>query len=487
VTRRMLTATLAAVVVLAARDAAPLAAQAQAAPAVATAPALGAPPKVTMPPVRTTRLANGLELHVVEMREVPLVQLVLQVPAGGRRDARTPGLASFTAGMLDEGAGNLDAFGIAAQAEFLGADLSTAADWDAIAVSMKAPKRNLAAAAELMRTVALRPTFRAAEVARQRDLRLAGILQQRDQPEVVAQLAFNALVFPEGHPYHAPLGGDSASTAALDSAMVRGFYQRWFRPEGARLIVTGDVTVAEARALAQRHFGAWKGTGAAAAAPVKPAAPAFDTTTVYLVDKPGAAQSVLVLGHPGVERSSPDYAALQVMNTILGGSFSSRLNSNLRETKSWTYGARSGFQYRPVPGAFLAQAAVRTDVTDSALVEFGKELRLMRDSLVDPVELARAKQYLALGLAGDFETTTQMAGQVATLVTFGLPMTYYDALVPKIMAVTAEDVRRVARQYVQPSKMSVVVVGDLKTVRPGVEALKLGRSSVRDMYGNEVN
>ena len=167
------------------------------------------------------------------------------------------------------------------------------------------------------------------------------------------------------------------------------------------------------------------------------------------------------------------------MNTLLGGSFSSRLNSNLRETKGYTYGARSSFDFQPLPGPFTALADVRTDVTDSSLVEFMKELRRIRDSAVDPVELERTKQYLALRVPGSFETTGQVAGQVGTLLTFGLPFTWFDDYVRRIMAVTAEEVRRVARQYVHPDSLTIVVVGDVQKIRPGIERLGLGPIEVR--------
>ena len=452
---------------------------------VTQAPTLAPPPALDLPAVQTSRLANGIELYVVPMREVPLVQFLLLLPAGGRADGDQPGLASFTAAMLDEGADTLDAFGLAAQLEFLGATLGTGADWDYTMVSMKAPKRTVEPALRLMSDVVLRPTFATQEVQRQRDLRLAAILQQRDQPNAVATLAHGALLFPASHPYSRSLGGDSASTAALDSATVRGFYDAAYSPAGARLVVTGDVTVEEARRLADRYFGSWRGTGRADAA--APAEPAVDrSTTLYLVDKPGAAQSVIRLGHAGVERSSPDYAALEVMNTILGGSFSSRLNFNLRETKGYTYGAGSGFSWRPVAGPFITAADVRTDVTDSSVTEMFRELRKMRDSQVTPAELDRAKAYIALGLGSEFETTTQLAGQLAELVRFGLPLDYYDGYVQQIMAVTADDVQRVARQYLRPDRMTVVVVGDVARIRSGIEALGLGPVEIRDMYGEAV-
>ncbi|MDQ2669841.1 MAG: insulinase family protein, partial [Gemmatimonadota bacterium] len=314
---------------------APTAAAAQ----VTQAPSLPPPPALDVPTVQTGRLANGIELYVVPMREVPLVQFMLLIPGGGRADGARTGLASFTANMLDEGADTLDAFGIAAQAAYLGATLGTAADWDYTIVSMKAPKRTVEAALDLMSDVVLRPTFASGEVQRQRDLRLAAILQQRDQPDAVAGLAYGAILFPETHPYHHSLTGDSASTAALDSAVVRDFYRRHYGPAGAKLVVTGDVSAQEAQQLAQRYFGEWSGSGAGAA-PAAPSDGAVDrATSVFLVDKPGAAQSVIRIGHAGVARSNPDFAALEVMNTILGGSFSSRLNFNLRETKGYTYGA----------------------------------------------------------------------------------------------------------------------------------------------------
>jgi predicted Zn-dependent peptidase len=418
------------------------------------------------------------------MHEVPLVQFVLSVPGGGREDAKLAGLASFTAEMMDEGADTLDAFGISARAEYLGAALTTGAGWDDLNVSLKVPTRTMDSALSLMADVALRPTFAGREVARQRDLRLAAILQQQDQPATVAGLAFSALLFPAGHPYHQSLGGDSASTAALDSAVVRRFYQRVFRPSGATLVAAGDVTLAQVRRAAQQYFGVWRGGHTSPVS--RPSSFQAPATAVYLVDKPGAPQSVIRIGAPGVERGNPDYDAIEVMNTILGGSFSSRLMTNLRERKGYTYGAGSAFEYRPLPGPFLAGAAVRSDVTDSALVEFLKEIRGIRDSVVSPTELARAKAYLALGLAGEFETTSQMTARVGELLRFRLPLDYYNSYVPRVQAVTAAEVQRVARAYLHPDRLTVVIVGDLAKVRPGVEALKLGPTSVRDQHGSEV-
>ena len=443
------------------------------------APALGAAPALTVPAVRASRLANGAARKVVEQRELPLVHITLQFAGGGRLDNTQPGLASFVATMIREGAGSRDANALQSELAFLGATLSANADWDNTTVTLRVAKRNLDAALDLMADVVLRPTFIAADVRRQRDLRLAGLLQQKDQPRTLATMTFNRALFPVGHPYRQSLGGDSASTAALDSATVRAFHDGAYRPLRATFTIVGDIGEAEARAQLERRFGAWTVPGAERRpAPVLVAATRTPTRRVILVDKPGAAQSVVMIGAPGLERTSPDYAAIQVMNTILGGSFSSRLNTNLRETKGYTYGASSGFQWRPLPGAFVASSDVRTDVTDSSLVEFFKEIRRLRDEPVSDAELARAKAYIALGIPGDLESTAQIAGQVTALALFNLPLTWLQEYVTAVNAVTVADVQRVARRYVPDDAATIVVVGDLSKVRAGIEALNLGPIAV---------
>jgi len=445
-------------------------------------PALPVAAALSVPTVRSSALPNGVQLRVVEQHELPLVQVTLNVAGGSRLDGQTPGIATFMAGMLDEGAGSRDALGLQSELAYLGASLSTTADWDRFSVSLKVPVRALPAALALMADVVMRPTFRAEEVRRQRDLRLTGLLQARDQPGTIAGLAFNQALFPATHPYARNSLGDSATVAAYDSATVRRFYEAAMRPDRASLFIVGDVNEAQVRTLMAQHLGSWRATGTAIALPTAPAAVSAPATTrVWLVDKPNAAQSIIMIGWPGVERTSPDYAALAVMNTLLGGSFTSRLNMNLRETKGYSYGASSGFSFRVVPGPFIASSSVRTNVTDSSLIEIFKELRGVRDVAVPQDELDRAKAYVELGIPGTLESTSQVASQMSQLATFGLSLDELSRLATRVRAVTAADVQRVARQYLTPDRAHVVVVGDLAKVKEPIEKLGLGTSTTLEV------
>lgn len=447
-------------------------------------PTLPPPPPLRVPAIQTAQLPNGLELAVVEMHEVPVVDVTMILRAGAVRDPDdVPGLATFTANMLDEGAGARSALDIAEEAAYLGANFSTSAGLEASQVSLHVPKRQLGPALDLMADVVLRPTFADSEVARQRDLRRSAIIQLRDQPTAIAPIAFNAIVFGSQHPYGRPQSGNEVSTAALSRDRVVGFYQTYYRPNNARVLIVGDITMAEARQLAVERFGAWARGDLPALPQVAPPPPA--PRTIYLVDKPGAAQSVIRIGHVGVPRSTPDYFALQVLNTILGGSFTSRLNQNLRETHGYSYGASSRFDMYRMAGPFRAYASVVTAKTDSSLIEFLRELGHIRDEAVPQQELEKAKAYIALGLPSEFETTAGAAAQFLDLLANGLPLDYYATYVQLISAVTAADVQRVARQYIDPDHFAILVVGDRSQIEAGIRALNEGPISLRDIWGQE--
>ncbi len=447
-----------------------------------TPPTLAPPPALKLPAVQTATFPNGLTLAVVEMHKVPVVDVVVLVDAGAACDpADLPGLATFAALMLQQGAGTRSALDVADEAAFLGAQLNSAATFDAASASVHVPRRRLEAALDLLADVLLRPTFPDSEITRQRELRAAQLVQQRDEPVAVANVAFPAIVYGAGHPYGHPLTGTDAATAALGRDRVTAFYRTYYRPNAARVLVVGDITLADARRLIGARFGAWP-AGAAPAFP-SAASPAPAARAVYLIDKPGAAQSVIRIGHVGPPRSTPDWYALEVLNTILGGAFTSRLNQNLRETHSYTYGAFSQFVPRRLTGAFVALASVVTAKTDSSLIEFLKELRRIRDEPVPAAELAKAKAYLTLGLPGEFETTAGAAARLRELLAYGLPLDYYDRYVDHIAAVTAEDVQRVARQYIDPEHFDIVVVGDKGQIEAGLTALHEGAILYRNLWG----
>jgi len=448
-------------------------------------PTLPPPPALKLPAIQTAKLDNGLELTVVEMHKVPVVDVQVMIDAGAARDpADAPGLATFTVAMLQQGAGTRGALEVADEAAFLGAALNTTASFDMAVASVHVPKRRLEAALDLLADVVLRPTFSDSEVNRQRELRGAQLVQQRDEPVAVANVAFPAIVFGAAHPYGHPLNGTDAATAAIARERVVEFYRAYYRPTGARVLVVGDIGLAEARKLVTTRFGAWDKADVPAF-PTAPA-PAPAARTVYLIDKPGAAQSVIRIGHVGPPRTTTDWYALEVLNTILGGAFTSRLNQNLRETHGYTYGAFSQFAARRLSGAFVALASVVTAKTDSSLIEFLKELRRIRDEAVPATELSKAKAYVTLGLPGDFETTGGAAARFRDLLAYGLPLDYYDQYIQRINAVTADDVHRVARNYIDPDHFDIVVVGDKSQIEAGIKALNEGPIVYRDVWGQEI-
>lgn len=451
-------------------------------------PQPGLPPELRLPPIQTRTLSNGVPVWIVELHEVPVVQVTLLVETGSAADpADKPGLASMTAAMLDEGAGSRTALEIADAIDYLGASLGTSSSFDASAIRLHVPVARLDLALPVMADVALRPTFPEKELERLRQERLTSILQARDDPQAIASFAFPRIVFGAPHRYGTPAGGTAASVKAMTVADLRAFYAARYRPAASSVsvVVVGDVTPDSMLPKLERAFGAWKADGPQPTAASVPQAPQLTRRQVFIIDKPGAAQSQIRIGWVGVPRSTPDYFTLQVLNTILGGSFSSRLNLNLREQHGYAYGAGSGFDMRGAAGPFFASAGVQTDKTADALKEFFVELA----GILKPVpadELARAKNYLALGFPGDFETTGDISRRLEEMIVYDLPGNYFDSYVSRIQAVSAADAQRAAQKYIQPDKFAVVVVGDRATIEAPIRALNLGPVtllSVEQVFG----
>ena len=437
-------------------------------------PPLGPAPSLKLPAIQKQRLSNGLAVWIVEHHEVPLAQINLIVRSGSAADPIGKyGVGSLTAAMLDEGAGTRSSLDLADAIEFLGANLSTASSFDASSVRMSVPVSKLAEALPLMSDVALRPSFPVSELDRLRKERLTGLLQARDNAGALIQLAFPRIVFGPTHRYGTSANGLPATIEALTVDDLKTFYRSHFRPDNATLLVVGDLAPATALPMLEKAFGNWKADGMAPLVADVPNAPQLTKRQVYLVDKPEAAQSQIRIGWVGVSRSTPDYAVLEVLNTVLGGSFTSRLNQNLREKNGYAYGASSGFDMRLSAGPFLAAAGVQTDKTADALKEFFNELNGILTP-VPPDELAKARNYVALGFPGEFETTSDMARKLEELVIYNLPDTTFSDFVPSVTAVTAADLQRAAARFVQPERMAVVVVGDLKLIEGPIRALNLG-------------
>ena len=449
-------------------------------------PALGAPAALRMPPVVTRELPNGLRVVVVEQHELPIADAILLVSTGAEADpAGKPGVATLVAELLDEGTATRSALAIADQEAYLGVTLATTSAWDASRVTLHTPTAQLDSALALFADVALRPAFAAKEFERVRRERLTSLVQLKDRAPDIADRAFASIVFGERHPYGRPLEGTERSVRAIGLADVQRFYRAHYRPGNATLIVVGDVTPDDVERRARALFGAWAPGGAAPKPAAAASAAPHAATAVYLIDKPGAPQTSVRIGTVGVPRSTEDYFPLLVANTILGGSFTSRLNQNLRESKGYTYGARSRFEMRRAAGPFSATAEVTGAKTDSSLVEFVRELRAIRDT-VPTAELEKAKQYLQLQLPGAFETTGQIASQLVPLVLYGLPADFFDRYVERVGQVTQADVQRVAQRYIDPSKVAVVIVGDRRSIEAPVRALGLGQLELRDLDARPV-
>jgi predicted Zn-dependent peptidase len=311
------------------------------------------------------------------------------------------------------------------------------------------------------------------ELDRLRQERITALLQARDDPASIAQMAFARIVFGAMHRYGTGAIGTEATLKTFSTGDLAAFHSAYYQPANAVVVVVGDVTPDAVLPQLEKHFGGWK----AAADPPRrapvPAATQLSRGQIYIVDKPEAEQSQIRIGWVGVPRSTPDYFSLLVLNTVLGGSFTSRLNQNLREQHGYAYGASSGFDMRLSPGPFVAAAGVQSDKTPESLREFDNELL----KILEPVpadEITKAKNYIALGFPAEFESSADLSRRLEELIVYQLADEYFERYITNVQAVTAADVQRVAKTYIQPSRFAVVVVGDRKTIEPGIRALNLG-------------
>jgi zinc protease len=367
--------------------------------------------------------------------------------------------------VLDQGTTTRNAVQLAEEVAQIGASLSTGTSRDASTVSTSSLSRNFPAALSLLADVALRPSFPSEEVERVRATRLADLAEQKGNPVQVVNVVAGKVLYGT-HQYGFSEIGTPASNKALTRDDLQAFWRQHYVPGNAALVVTGAITVPELRKLAASALGSWpKGT----AAPAKLGVPSAAPPRLVIVDRPGSPQTQLRVATFGVPRSSPDYMPVRVMNTILGGMFSSRINMNLREQHGYTYGANSQFSYWRSGGPFSVATGVRTDVTAPAVHEVMLELKKMSETRVTPQELTLAKDAITLQLPALFETNDRVATSLSTLFTHGLPLNYYSNLAEQISVVDAQAVQEVAKKYVVADKFVVVAVGDRSKIGEALE------------------
>jgi len=433
-------------------------------------PAAGPARPFHFPTIERTELTGGLDVRVVTQRTAPVVSLTALVRGGSSADPTDrPGLAAFTADLLDDGAGTLDGPGLADVLARIGAEADIEVWPDATVVTITTLARHVSRAAALLADLVMRPRLAAEDIERVRGLRLDRLRQMRAQAASLADRALTRAIFGR-HPYGHPGIGDPDAVRATTADDIRGFHAHGYQARATTLVVAGDLDTAEAIALAETAFGGWAPGPMNGAGPRATAAPEA-RGRVLVVARPGASQSELRVGQVSAARSTPDYHALILWNAVLGGQFVSRLNLNLRQAKGYTYGVRSGFDFRRDRGPFSIHTSVQTTATADATSEILREVRdLQATRPVTVEELARAKAAVGLGYPRGFETAQQVARAVAQMSLHDIGPDHFEQFVPRLNAVTLDEVSAAAARHVRPDQLTAVIVGDPATVEPQLAA-----------------
>ena len=433
-------------------------------------PKAGPDPKFSLPAIEKTTLSNGLNLWVVRQSELPIVSMNLVVNAGGTiESAEKSGVAAITAAMLNQGTKNHSATDISNSLQSIGTQINAGASWDNSGVSMQTLTKNLDKSLDYYADIVTNPAFPSTEFESLKGRTISSFRQRKASATTVAGVVYDKVLYGD-QPYGRQLTGDEKTIKAMGRDDLVRFYDANYKPNNSTLIVVGDVQTADVKARIEKAFAGWKSGNVNRATMAEERMAA--KPGIYLVDKPGAAQSSVTIGQVGIDRSNPDFYAVQVMNSILGGGGTARLFMNLREDKGYTYGAYSRFVFRRGAGPFSASGEIQTVSTKEAVQEFLKELNGIRGSRpVTPAELEVNKQSFIRRFPSGFETVGGISNQLANLVTYGLPDTYFNDYISKVNAVTVDDVNRVANKYLDPSKMAIVIVGDRKLVEPGLKEL----------------
>ncbi|HVR98428.1 MAG TPA: pitrilysin family protein [Thermoanaerobaculia bacterium] len=423
------------------------------------------------PDFQRTQLRNGLIVYAARLQGPPLISLEMEFPAGGQNDpGDRGGLATLTASLIDEGTERRGALEIAAQVERIGGYLTTGADWDVGYLAVGCLSQHLPESLDLLAEVVTSPTFPEEEIERLRRQRLAELLRRSQDPSFLADERLAREIY-RGTVYAHSLLGDEESVSAISRPEVLAFYRRRYRLHGASLIAVGDLDPEGIVRQVEEAFG--EGDRSAGEEPRVPEIrpQPFPGVAVHIVDRPGAAQTELRLGHMGISRNDPDYIPLLTLNALLGGKFTSRINLNLRERHGYTYGAFSRFVGRLGPGPFVVNAAVATEVAGAATCEALGELRRIREEPVEPAELEETLSYMIGVFPYTLQTIGDLAKRLETLATYGLPDDYFNRYLERLARVTREELLEVAQRHLHPDRIAVVAVGPAETLEPQLESL----------------
>ncbi len=443
----------------------------------------------TPPIIQRTELSNGIKLLLIEDHKLPLVEVTTILNSGWAADpVDKPGAGALTADLLDEGTKRRDAMEIATEAKRLGTDIGTSSFFDGTYISFNSLKKNLDPSLELMSDIILNPTFPEEELTRKKQEYLGRIQQENKQPVTAAIKHYFRLLFGDGHPYGQPYTGSGTeeSISAITRDDLLEFYNNNYFSNNAAIVVAGDITINEAVSKLEKYLGKWKG-GVPAFSEVPDPKPRT-STEVYLMDKPGAPQSVIIMGNLGLRRSDPDYLATSVMNTAFGSKFTSRLNMNLREDKGYTYGTGSFFSSRKGIGPFGTYAPVQTQYTKASIQELLKELNdIVGSRPLTELEVADTKNNLINKFPRKFEGLSGITDQADDLVMFDLPDNYWDNYMDNVSRITGEMASQAARDHIHPDALLIVVVGDLAVIEEDIRDLKLGPIHHLDKDGNIID
>ena len=449
-------------------------------------PAPGPSRKYHFPAFERRQLPNGLTLIVAPVRKLPVVSVIMVTEAGAVSEPRgDEGIAELTARLLLEGTAEHSGVEITERLERLGASLQASADWDAVLVTMTVLKARIAEAFTLFSHVVSAPSFPEREVERLKSERLAELLQTRTEPRALASDMFSKFLYDPESRYALPEGGSEATVGEITRSKVTAFYESRFRAAGTTIIFAGDISPDEAERLAESTFGKWPKSKAAVISPIIRVA--REGRAAHIVDKSDAPQSELRIGHIGLPRAHPDFYDALVMNAVLGGLFSSRINLNLREAHGYTYGATSLFDWRRHAGPFVVSTAVRSDVTDAAIREIFLEIDRIRAEKVPVDELTLATSFLEGVFPIKYETTNAIAHALASLVIYGLPDDYFETYRSHILRVTPEAVLQAAQRHLHPEQTQIVVVGDASAIREPVQRLRGDPTMVYDSEGSALS